>query len=279
MVRSRCKVIDEYERPTKFFINFLQISYDIMALCENVITMEEVKNPVISLDGNKTPGSDGLPSEFYNFFGEDISDLLHQSYLHAFESGKLSASQKQGVITLVSKKGKNLTDLKSWRPISILNTDYKILAKVVATRIKKALPEINDTDQIGYMEGRFCGENIRLISDIIIDFCSFNKKPGLILLVDFEKAFDTVNLSFLKKSVTKYGFGKNFQKWISILYNNIVSCVTNNGYQSQYFQLTRGIGQGCPLSALLFLLIAEVIANTLRSCENVRGIKVKKNRN
>ena len=125
------------------------------------------------------------------------------------------------------------------------------------------------------MQGRFCGENIRLISDII-DFCSFNKKPGLILLVDFEKAFDTVNLSFLKKSVTKYGFGKNFQKWNSILYNNIVSCVTNNGYQSQYFQLTRGIRQGCPLSALLFLLIAEVIANTLRSCENVRGIKVKK---
>ena len=96
------------------------------------------------------------------------------------------------------------------------------------------------------------------------------------MLADFEKAFDTVNLSFMKKCVSKYGLGKNFQKWISILYNNIVSCKTNNGYQSQYFQLTRGIRQGCPLSALLFLRIAEVIANTLRSCENVRGIKVNK---
>ena len=115
--------------------NFPQISYDTIALCENVITMEEVKNAVINLDGNKTPGSDGLPSEFYKNFWEDISDLLHQSYLHAFESGELSASQKQGVITLVPQKGKNLTDLKSWRPISILNTDYKILAKILATRI------------------------------------------------------------------------------------------------------------------------------------------------
>ena len=200
--------------------NFPQISYDTIALCENVITMEEVKNAVISLDGNKTPGSDGLPSEFYKNFWEDISDLLHQSYLHAFESGELSASQKQGVITLVPKKGKNLTDLKSWRPISILNTDYKILAKILASRIKKALPEIIDTDQIGYMQGRFCGENMRLISDII-DFCSFNKKPGLILLVDFEKAFDTVNLSFLKKSVTKYFF-LYFYFFLGVYINTVV---------------------------------------------------------
>ena len=149
---------------------FPQISHRTSALCETVITTEEVKKAVISLDGNKSPGSDGLPSEFYKI----ISDLVLQSYLHAFESGKLPASQKQGAITLVPKKGKNLTDLKSWRPISVLNTDYKILAKVLATRIKKALPEIIDSDQIGYMQGRFCGENIRLISDII-DFCSFYK--------------------------------------------------------------------------------------------------------
>ena len=114
------------------------------------------------------------------------------------------------MITLVPQKGKNLTDLKSWRPISILNTDYKIFAKILASRIKKALPEIIDTDQIGYMQGRFCGENIRLISDII-DFCSFSKKPGLILLVDFEKAFDTVNLSFLKKVSQNMVLGKIFK--------------------------------------------------------------------
>ena len=203
----------------------------------------------------------------------DISDIVLQSYLDAFETGELSDSQKQGVITLVPKQGKNLTDLKSWRPISVLNTDYKILAKVLATRLKMALPEIINSDQIGYMQGRFCGENVRLISDII-DYCSFNKKPGLILLADFEKAFNTVNLSFMKFCLKKYGFGKNFQKWISTLYKNIVSCVTNNGHQSQYFKLTRGIRQGCPLSALLFLLIAEVIANNLRTCDNVSGIKV-----
>ena len=102
------------------------------------------------------------------------------------------------------------------------------MAKVLATRIKKALPEIIDSDLIGYMQGRFCGEKIRSISDII-DFCSFYKKSSLILLADFETAFDFVNLSFMKKCVSKYGFGKYFQKWISILYNNVVSCVTNNG--------------------------------------------------
>ena len=90
-----------------------------------------------------------------------------------------------------------------------LSLKYRLqnFAKVLATRIKKASAEIIDFDQIGYMQGTFCGENIRLICDII-DFCSFYKKPGLILLTDFEKAFDTVNLNFMKKCVSKYGYGK-----------------------------------------------------------------------
>ena len=122
-----------------------------------------------------------------------------------------------------------------------LSLKYRLqnFAKVLATRIKKALPEITDCDQIRYMQGRFCGENIRLINDII-DFCSLYKKPGLTLPADFEKAFDTLNLGLMKKYVSKYGFGKIFQKWISILFTNIVSCITNNVYQSQYFQLMRG---------------------------------------
>ena len=180
------------------------------------------------------------------------------SYIEAFENGFLCENQRQGVICLIPKKGTDLTDIKSWRPLSLLNSDYKILAKVIANRLKDILPEIINTDQIGYMANRFCGENTRLTADIT-EYCKINQKPCIILLADFEKTFDSINWRFLKSCIKCFGFDLNFQTWINVMYCNIQSYVSNNGYQTLY----RGIRQGCPLSALLFLLAAEVVARVL----------------
>ena len=125
-------------------------------------------------------------------FWTDISDIVTKTFHNAFDKGQLCESQRQGVICLIPKQGKDLTRLESWRPLSILNTDYKIITKVLAKRLKIALSEIIDPDQIGYMQNRFCGENIRLIVDII-DYCTAQENPCLILLADFEKAFDKIS--------------------------------------------------------------------------------------
>ena len=210
---------------------------------------------------------------FTKKFWSSISEILFDSYRKSFESGQLSPSQKKGVITLIPKKDKDLTELKSWRPLSLLNTDYKILAKILANRLKPALSDIINPDQIGYMKNRFCGENTRLIADVI-DYCNLTTKPCIVLLTDFEKAFDTINLSLLNKALQHFGFGKNFCNWIEILYNDIESCVTNNGYQSAFFKLFRGIHQGCPLSALLFLIPAELIAIIICNSSEIHGLTV-----
>ena len=146
---------------------------------------------------------------------------------------------------------------------------------MLSNRLKVALGEIIDPDQVGYMANRYCGENVKLKSDVI-DYCQFydHDYPCLILLADFEKAFDTIKWSFLKAALKAFRFGPVFQCCITILYTNIESCVTNNGHLSKYFKLWRGIRQGCPISALLFLLVAEIIAITFRQSENVRGINV-----
>ena len=102
------------------------------------------------------------------------------------------------------------------------------------------------------------------------------KVPGFLLLVDFEKAFDSVEWSFLFKTLETFNFGNKFIQWVKILYNNILSCVGNNGYYSDYFELSRGIRQGCPLSALLFILVVELMAIGIRNNDNIHGIAVGK---
>ena len=135
-------------------------------------------------------------------------EILFDSFTKSFESVQLSPSQKKCVIILIPQKDKDLMELKSWRPLSLLNTDYKILAKILANRLKHALRDIINPDQIGYMKNRFCGENTRLIADVI-DYCILTTKPCFVLLADFEKAFDTINLSLLNKALQHFGFGKN----------------------------------------------------------------------
>ena len=112
-----------------------------------------------------SPGIDGFTAEFYLNFWELLGQELVDSLNYAFEIGELSISQKRGIITLIPKKDKNKVFLNNWRPISLLNTDYKIATKAITARIVKVLPSLIHGDQTGYIKGRFIGQNVRLIAD------------------------------------------------------------------------------------------------------------------
>ena len=140
--------------------------------------------------------------------------------------------------------------------------------------MKKALVEIINSDQIGYMEKRFCGENTRLIADIM-EYSQKMEIPGILLLIDFEKAFDTIKWNFLYQVLEHFNFGKCFIDWIKIIYNKVYSCVTNNGYSSTPFNITKGIRQGDPISALLFLPVVEILAILIRNNVHIKGYKIK----
>jgi exonuclease III len=241
--------------------------------CEKDFTENEILCALKELHNKKTPGSDGLPPEFYKFFWIDIKDSLLDSINYAMKNNELSIEQKRGIITLIPKKNKDRLFLKNWRPISLLNTDYKIIAKCLASRLKKVLPDIIDHDQTGYLKGRYIGQNIRLLEDL--SFFADNKKlPGIILCIDFEKAFDSINWNFMQGCLNKFGFGTNFINYVKTMYTNIESCVLNNGSSGKYFKLERGVRQGCPLSAYLFILTIETLAINIRTDKNIKGIKI-----
>ena len=148
----------------------------------------------------KTPGTDGLPIEFYKIFWNEIKQPFINSITYSLTNGLLSVEQRRGVITLIPKKDKDRLLLKNWRPISLLNSDYKIITRALANRICQFLPHIIHNDQTGYIKGRFIGCNIRKLEDII-QITNMEKKKGLILNIDFEKAFDSLNWLFIENSL------------------------------------------------------------------------------
>ena len=105
----------------------------------------------MSFSDNKSPGEDGFTKEFYQTFFDLLCKDLLNSYIEAFQQGSLSISQRRGTITLIPKEEFNLTDLKNWRPITLLNIDYKIISKVLAKRVEKCLPKLIHSDQTGFV--------------------------------------------------------------------------------------------------------------------------------
>ena len=237
------------------------------------ITYPEALKALKNMANNKSPGSDGFTVEFYKFFWGDIGQLFVRAVNYGYEMGELSSTQKEGIITCIPKGDKPKEFLKNWRSISLLNVSYKIASACIANRLKSVLPNIINHDQTGFLSGRYIGENIRTLYDLMA-YTETNNIPGLLLLIDFEKAFDSVAWSFIHKTLEFFNFGDSIKKWISVFYNNSKSCVIVNGHISSWFKLGRGCRQGDPLSPYIFILCVEILAHLIRRNTDIKGIKV-----
>ena len=135
------------------------------------------------------------------------------------------------------------------------------------------LPKLVSSDQTGFIRDRFIRENIRLI-DSIIKYTKAKNMPGLLLFLDFETAFDTLEWPFICKTFELFGFGPSLLNWLKVFYCNSERFL-NNGWASNFFELNLGVRQGCMLSPYLFILSVEVLADAIRQKKEIRGITVK----
>ena len=157
------------------------------------------------MPSSKTPGTDGLPCEFYKVFWSDVGRIFINSLNYSYESGRLSISQRRGIIKLIPKKDSDLNFVKSWRPLTLLSCDFKIATKAISNRLKTVLPTLISNDQTGFIKDRFIGKNIRTI-DSIIKYTAAKDIPRLLLSLDFELAFVTLEWSFLYKPLQHFDF-------------------------------------------------------------------------
>ena len=136
-------------------------------LLKKPLTLAELEYALKTSKNGKSPGNDGLTREFYIVFWKNVSDVLLESFLEGKEKGFLSTSQRQAVIKLLEKRGKDKRFIKNWRPISLINFDTKLLSKALAERLKSVLPTIIQNDQTAYVNNRLLGESVRHFSDVL----------------------------------------------------------------------------------------------------------------
>ena len=223
-------------------MSFPKLNENETLKCEGVITKTELSKALTSMDNDKSQGNDGIKKEFYIKFWEVVKEPLCASIQQFFIVGELSTSQKQAIINLIEKKDRDKRLIKNWRPISLLNINMKLISKVLASRLKSVICSIVNENQVAYVNNRFISESGRLISDVL-EITNSLDIEGLLMTVDIEKAFDSINHSFLMCVLKKFGFGNDFRKWIQILMKNPESCVINGGKTTPHFKLERGTRQ------------------------------------
>ena len=220
---------------------------------EGLISYTEAAMALKVMKNNKSPGPDGYTVEFFKYFWKDIGDFLIRSLNCGFRKEELSITQKQGIITILPKANKQRKFLKNWRPISLINVSYKILSSCIANRIKLVLPYLIHEDQKGFLSGRYIGENTRITYDVL-HAAKTNNIPGMLLIIDFEKAFDSISWNYMYKVLNFFKFGHDIKKWIQIINTDVNLCVIQSGFFSKFFKIERGCRQGDPASPYIFNL-------------------------
>ena len=187
--------------------------------CDKPITSKECLTALSQLSNNKSPRVDGFLIEFYKTFWKFLDDFFLENIYFSINQKRLCISQYEGLITLLPKLNKNKLDPCNYRPITLLNCDYKILSKVINNRLYPLLTKLIRDDQNGFIKDRNIGDNIRLMFNVIY-YANNEDLSGAVLSVDLYKAFDSLRWPFIFAMQRQYGFGKLLIKWIKVLYKN-----------------------------------------------------------
>ena len=233
-------------------------------------TAAEVLRILQTLPSHKSPGPDGLTYELYKKFKGPMSRIFERvlNELLADPSG-VGSKFCEALICLLPKSGL-LDEMKNWRPISLANSDYKVLMVCLASRLGNVLPEVVGEEQCGFVRGRSIFDPILTMKSVIRRKKRSNS--GMALLLDMEKAYDRVNFDYLFACLTSFGFPPSWIALLQSIYGVGSSRLLLNGHQSAEIPIGRGVRQGCPLSPLLFSIAIEPLANLVRSSGVLKGV-------
>ncbi|CAM4605598.1 unnamed protein product, partial [Lepidochelys olivacea] len=226
------------------------------------LTLAEFSEALRRMPTNKSPGMDGLTVEFYRAFWDILGPDLVTVWAESLQSGVLPLSCRRAVLALLPKRG-DLRDLRNWRPVSLLSTDYKIVAKAISLRLGSVMADVVHPDQTYTVPGRSIFDNLFLVRDLL----ELGRRDGLsfaLLSLDQEKAFDRVDHGYLLSTLRAFGLGPQFVSFLRVLYASAECLVRLNWTLTEPVSFGRGVRQGCPLSGQLYALAIEPFLCLLR---------------
>ena len=250
------------------------------------IRASEIKAAIASAALGKAPGLDGIPAEVWKLYAEwqqkgEKKEEEHfkltyvmQAVFNDIEQHGIATDTgfHDGWICPIYKLKKDVRRVENYRPITVLNADYKIMTKTLANRLAKVAADLIHPDQAGFIPGRRIFDHIRL-SQVVLQYAETTEINGVIVALDQEKAYDKINHKYLWKVLSRYNLPENLINTVRKLYTGARSAVIANGIQSEFFAIIRGARQGDPLSCLLFDFAIEPLAAALRA-STLKGMQV-----
>ena len=213
------------------------------------------------MNKGRSPGVDGIPPELLLAFWPQVGPLILNMIHQATKVG--SFTKNQATITLLLKKGKDPNECSNYRPLSLLNADVKLYAKVLALRLEPFMSKLVNPDQTGFIKTRLASDNVRRLLHII-EASSALKSPCAVLSLDAQQAFDRLEHHFLWTVLRRMGFGDQFVHMVQTLYSSPTAMVLTGTHRSNTFPISISSRQGCCLSPLLFALSLEPLAQAVR---------------
>jgi len=263
------------ERPSIENLNFNMLNVGQCGELTNPFSAEEVKQAVWDCNSFKSPGPDGVNMGFVKDYWPELCDDFMRFLGDFHRNGKLSKGINSTFIALIPKV-ECPQRLNDFRPISMVGSLYKVLSKVLSNRLRKVMSSVISENQSAFIHGRQILDGI-LIANEIVEDAKRLKKDLLLFKVDFEKAFDSIDWSYLEAVMKKMNFPTLWRKWIMECVSTASASVLVNGSPTDKFKFERGLRQGDPLSPFLFLIAVEglnVMMNVLVEAGHFSGYKV-----
>ncbi len=250
------------------------------------VTEHEIEAAIRECATGKAPGLDGIPSEIWKIYlsRQKVDERKNKPTFNVLRALKtvFNDIERNGIeentgfadgwICPIYKLKKDTREIVNYRPITLLNSDYKILTRILAMRLASVAHGLIHPDQAGFVPGRQIFDHIKL-NKLMTSYAEAEEVNGMIIALDQEKAYDRIDHTYLWQTLDHLNFPQNFTNTVKRLYAAARSVVIVNGVMSEWFTIVRGVRQGDPMSCLLFNLAIEPLANMLRS-STLRGFKI-----